>query len=248
MHLYHLISTYTHLHMKSGLPIVSCWLKERPPIVSITFHNQPKQQHHQTTQHRYGTYHQVIHAVTLIQFSPLVCIWFNLTSNLFIWVSGFSNSRPNIYLSTSLPFYLSTSLPLYLSVYVRHLSTDLFIYLSIDQSVDPWAYGSLYLSICPSVNVHLSIDWSIHLSTHQSINPSIIIYPFVHPSVSAFLRLSVHPSIHLSIYLAEPTSVSSNFHFSNFPTFSLFLRQDAAKSTYVTSAGQVPRRCGYRAN
>ena len=41
-HIHALISTYTHLHMKSGLPIVSCWLKERPPIVSITFHNQPK--------------------------------------------------------------------------------------------------------------------------------------------------------------------------------------------------------------
>ena len=53
-HIHALTSTYTHLHMKSGLPIVSCWLKERPPIVSITFYNQPKQQHHQTTQHRYG--------------------------------------------------------------------------------------------------------------------------------------------------------------------------------------------------
>ena len=188
MHLYHLISTYTHLHMKSGLPIVSCWLKERPPIVSITFHNQPKQQHHQTTQHRYGTYHQVIHAVTLIQFSPLVCIWFNLTSNLFIWVSGFSNSRPNIYLSTSLPFYLSTSLPLYLSVYVRHLSTDLFIDLSIDQSVDPWAYGSLYLSICQL------IDLSIYLSIyhHQSIHPSIRF------CISPSIRLSIYPFVHLS--------------------------------------------------
>ena len=144
----------------------------------------------------------------------------------------------SLYLSTSLPLYFSTSLPLYLPVYVPHLSTDLSIYRLICRSMDLWISLSIHLSICecPSVN------WSIY----PSIYPSIIINPFIHPSVSAFLRLSIYPFVHLSS--VWPGSVSSNFHFSNFPTFSLFLRQDAAKSTYVTSAGQVSRRCGYRAN
>ena len=191
MHLYHLISTYTHLHMKSGLPIVSCWLKERPPIVSITFHNQPKQQHHQTTQHRYGTYHQVIHAVTLIQFSPLVCIWFNLTSNLFIWVSGFSNSRPNIYLSTSLPFYLSTSVPFCLCTAFVYRSIYLSIYRSICRSMGLWISLSIHLSICECPSVHWLIYPSIYPSIHQSSS--------IHLSIHPFLHFSVYPSIHLSI-------------------------------------------------
>ena len=66
--------------------------------------------------------------------------------------------------------------------------------LSIDQSVDPWAYGSLYLSICECPSVH----WSIY----PSIYPSIHLSSSIHVSIHPFLHFSVHPSIHLSIYLA----------------------------------------------
>ena len=95
-----------------------------------------------------------------------------------------------------------------------HLSSNVYIYLCIDLTID------LSIFFCPCIHLSAYLPtYVIHACTYHSCIHACI-HSFVRSSIHPFIHSSIHPSIHPSMHSFIHASIHSFIHyFIIFPSF-----------------------------